>query len=71
MIFDDENFRSNSLFNLSLSALLIVEKQFSQMHFSVSDNFLLQDGQNRGKKKSMYGVRLKIFAFLQLIFKYS
>ena len=60
IIFEDENFRSNSIFSLSSSTLFIEEKHSSQINFSDSVSFFLQAGQNLGKKKSIYDVRSKI-----------
>ena len=45
---------------LNVCQVDVGEKQFLQIFLSFSDSFVLQEGQNRGRKKSKYGLRLKI-----------
>lgn len=56
----EENFLLNSDLILSSSASLIFDRQSGQTTTSSADNFLLQAGQNLGRKKSKKDVTAEL-----------
>ncbi|HEX9739442.1 MAG TPA: hypothetical protein VGA29_01595 [Ignavibacteriaceae bacterium] len=56
----EENFLLNSDLILSSSASLIFDRQSGQTTTSSVDNFLLQEGQNLGRKKSKKDVTAEL-----------